>query len=303
MDRLETLTVFRKVAEGGSFSGAARELGLSNAAVSKHIARLEAELGARLIDRTTRRMSLTEAGRAYFERCARILDDLAEADQAVSHLASAPRGLLRVTAPAAFGVPYLSRLLPEFLARWPEVSVDLSFNDRFVDLVEEGIDLALRIRTDLPDSQLVVRRLATVERVLCAAPAYLARRGEPKHPRELADHDCLIYTLAASPREWRFEGPDGPVTVAVGGRFRANNGQAVLAAAEAGLGIAMAPSFTVAAGLREGRVKPLLCDWPIAPHGLYVVYPPGRHLSPKVRAFADFLAERFSRPVEWDVGV
>ena len=300
MDRLETLRVFRKVADRQSFSAAARELGLSNAGVSKHIARLEADLGARLIDRTTRRMSLTEAGRAYFDRCTRILDDLAEADQAVGQLSAAPRGLLRVTAPASFGVPYLSRLLPEFMARHPELSVDLSFNDRFVDLVEEGIDLAVRIRTDLPDSQLVVRRLAPVERILCASPSYLARRGEPRHPRELGAHDCIVYTLSTTPGEWRFQGPDGETAVPINGRFRCNNGQAMLAAAEAGIGIANSPIFSVAAALRAGRVRRLLPDWQPPPHALYLVYPPGRHLSPKVRAFADFLAERFKPPVEWD---
>jgi DNA-binding transcriptional LysR family regulator len=303
MDRLETLRVFRKVADRQNFSAAARELGLSNAAVSKHIARLEADLGARLIDRTTRRMSLTEAGRAYFDRCVRILDDLAEADQAVGRLSAAPRGLLRVTAPASFGVPHLSRLMPEFMARHPELSVDLSFNDRFVDLVGEGVDLAVRIRTDLPDSQLVVRRLAPVERVLCAAPAYIARRGEPRHPRELGDHDCIVYTLSTTPGEWRFEGPDGALTVPINGRFRCNNGQAMLAAAEAGIGIALSPIFSVAGALRAGRVKPLLTEWQAPAHALYLVYPPGRHLSPKVRAFADFLAERFAPPVDWDAAM
>lgn len=292
MDRLESLRIFRKVAERSSFSGAARELGLSNAAVSKHVARLEAVLGARLIDRTTRRMSLTEAGRAYADRAARILDDLAEADRAVGHLQSAPRGLLRIAAPASFGAARLAQLMPQFLARHPEVSVDIAFNDRFVDLMEEGFDLALRIRTGLPDSQLMVRKLADVERVLCAAPAYLATRGAPSHPRDLARHDCLIYTLSTTPGAWQFATPEGPLTVAVTGRYRTNSTIAGLAALEAGLCINLSPRFVVEALLAAGRVVPLLEEFPAPPHGLYVVYPPGRHLSPKVRAFADFLSEQ-----------
>jgi DNA-binding transcriptional LysR family regulator len=299
MDRLDALRSFRRVVELGGFSSAARDLGLSNAAISKHVAQLEGRLGARLLQRTTRRISLTEAGRAYYERTARLLDDLAEADDAVGRMQAAPRGTLRVNAPMSFGVQYLAPVLPDFLARCPEVSIDLAMNDRVVDILEEGVDVALRIRSGLPDSRLIAQKLAPVRRLVCAAPAYLARRGRPQHPAELAHHDCLIYSLTDAPETWDFEGPEGPVAVPVRGRLRADNGQALRDAALAGIGIIRLPSFSVAPELKAGRLVEILAGWRVPAHEFYAVYPTNRYLAPKLRAFVDFLAERFGG-APWD---
>jgi DNA-binding transcriptional LysR family regulator len=225
MDRLGLMLSFRRVAELGSFSAAARDLGLSNAVISKHVAVLEGYLGARLINRTTRRQSLTEAGSAYYLRAVRLLEDLGEAEDAVGRMQAAPRGTLKVNAPMSFGIQHLAPVLPVFLERFPEMAVELNMNDRFVDLLAEGFDLALRIRSGLPDSRLIAQKLADARRLLAASPAYLARRGAPERPEDLTGHDCLIYSLADSPELWDFDGPEGPVTVAVQGRLRANNGQ------------------------------------------------------------------------------
>jgi DNA-binding transcriptional LysR family regulator len=299
MDRLDALRSFRRVVELGGFSAAARDLGLSNAAISKHVAQLEGRLGARLLQRTTRRLSVTEAGQAYYERTARLLDDLAEADDAVSLMQAAPRGTLRVNAPMSFGIQYLAPVLPDFLERCPEVSIDLAMSDRVVDLLEEGFDVALRIRSGLPDSRLIAQKLAPVRRLVCAAPAYLARRGRPQQPADLARHDCLIYSLTDAPEVWDFDGPQGMVAIAVRGRLKANNGQALREAALAGIGIIRLPSFSVAPELKTGRLVEILSDWRIPAHEFYAVYPTNRHLAPKLRAFVDFLAERFSG-APWD---
>jgi DNA-binding transcriptional LysR family regulator len=299
MDRLDTLRSFRRVVELGGFSAAARDLGLSNAAISKHVAQLEGRLGARLLQRTTRRLSVTEAGQAYYERTARLLDDLAEADDAVSLMQAAPRGTLRVNAPMSFGIQYLAPVLPDFLARYPEVSIDLAMSDRVVDLLEEGFDVALRIRSGLPDSRLIAQKLAPVRRLVCAAPSYLARRGRPEQPADLARHDCLIYSLTDAPEVWDFEGPQGLVAVAVRGRLKANNGQALRDAALSGIGIIRLPSFSVAPELKVGRLVEILGEWRVPAHEFYAVYPTNRHLAPKLRAFVDFLAESFSG-APWD---
>lgn len=204
MDALTGMRVFRRVVERGSFSAAAADLDLSNGAVSKHIGQLEGHLGARLLNRTTRRLSLTEAGRTYYERCVRLLDDLDEAERAVRQLHAAPRGRLKISAPMSFGILHLAPALPEFGLRYPEVEVDVVLNDRFVDLIDEGYDVALRIITDLPDSTLVARRFTLVRRVVCAAPAYLERHGVPVTPDDLKRHHCLIYSLTGD--DWRFDG-------------------------------------------------------------------------------------------------
>ena len=302
MDRLGLMRSFRRVAELGSFSAAARDLGLSNAVISKHVALLEGHLGARLINRTTRRQSLTEAGAAYYPRAVRVLEELGEAEDAVGRMQAAPRGTLKVNAPMSFGIQHLAPVLPLFLERYPEMSVELSMNDRFVDLLEEGFDLALRIRSGLPDSRLVARKIARARRLLAAAPGYLARRGLPESPADLAFHDCLIYSLTDSPELWDFDGPEGPVSVAVTGRMRANNGQALRDAAMAGLGIVRLPVFTMGQALVDGRLVPVMPRYPVPTHELYAVYPSSRHPTPKLRAFVDFLAEQFTDE-PWERGV
>ena len=300
MDRLAAIEAFVKVAETQSFSEAARRLRTSKSAVSRNVGALETELGARLFHRTTRSLTLTEAGQGYFERASRILGDLAEANLAVSQLQAAPRGRLRVNAPMSFGFLHLAPALPDFLALYPEVAVDLIMNDRFVDLVDEGFDVAVRIGA-LEDSSLIARRLAPIRRVICASPAYLRERGPPLAPEDLKTHDCLCNSNIAAAREWRFVGADGkPLSINVSGRFSANNGDALRIAALGGLGIVSLPSFFVGRDLRAGKLVTVLEDFIPRDIGLHAVYPHSRHLSPKVRAFVDFLADRFGPCPYWD---
>lgn len=298
-DRLLALSVFTRIVESGSFTAAADQLGMSRAAVSKHLMALEDRLGARLLNRTTRRCSLTEAGQAFYERGRQILGDLDEAEREAGQTGMRPRGLLKVNAPMTFGTMHLAPAVPGYLEAWPEVSIDMTLNDRVVDLLEEGFDIAVRIGR-LADSSLVARRLAPCRMVTCAAPAYLDRHGRPGSPQELAQHDCLGYAYASNRETWEFNGADGPVTVRVRGRLRANNGEALVAAATAGLGIVMTPTFMASAELADGRLVTLLEDWPPPERGIYAVWPHGRHLSAKVRTFVDFLAARFGPVPYWD---
>ena len=293
MDRLAAMTAFTRVAETRSFSEAARRLGATKSAISRQVSALEADLGARLLHRTTRSLTLTEAGRDYFDRVTRILADVEEANRSVSHLQAAPRGRLRVNAPMSFGIRHLAPALPDFLTRHPEVEVDMSMNDRFVDLVDEGYDVAVRIGR-LSDSALIARKLAPLRRVVCASPDYLAARGVPLTPADLAHHDCLSYTNMSPTEEWSFAAPDGrPLAVTIRGRLRVNNGDALRMAALGGLGLTYQPTFIVGPDLEAGRLVPVLADYVHQDGGVYAVYPHSRHLTPKVRAFVDFLAERF----------
>ncbi len=303
MDRLDAMAAFARVVEAESFSAAARALGLSKSAVSKQVSRLEARLGLRLLNRTTRRLSLTEAGAAFYQGCQRVVAEAEAAEQAVTHLASAPRGRLRVNAPMSFGVRHVSPALPEFLGRYPELAVDLTLNDRLVDLVEEGFDVGVRI-APLVDSSLVARRLAPSRSVLSAAPAYLDVRGAPRDLDELEDHACLIYSYQATGEAWRLTGPGGARRLKVSGPLRVNNGDAILAAALGGLGVALLPCFICGEDLRAGRLVRVLPDWGLASDGaVSAVYPAARHLSPKVRVFVDFLAERFGDKPYWDEAI
>lgn len=289
MDSVSEMEVFVRVVQAKSFSEAARSLGLSPSAVSKQIGRLEDRLGARLLNRTTRQLSLTEIGAAFHERAERIVNDIAEAERAVSHLHGAPRGQLRVNAPVAFGINHLAPLLPGFIAENPEVSVDLSVNDRFVDLVEEGIDVAIRIG-ELADSSLIARRLAANRRVVCAAPEYLERRGKPTTTADLKKHNCLVYTYRQQRREWHFEGPGGHEVAMVSGDLETNNAQVLRMAALGGLGIVLLPLWLVGQDLTKGRLIEVLPQYHVPDSSIYAVWPAGRHLSPKVRAFVDHIA-------------
>ncbi len=293
MDKLSAMTVFRRVVELEAFAAAARDLRISSASVSKQVSRLEEGLGVRLLNRTTRRLSLTEAGQAYYERCARILDDVAEAESEVSSAAASPRGRLRVSAPMSFGIRHIGPILPAFLSRYPDITVDLALSDRTVDLLEEGVDVALRI-ADLADSSLIARRIGSIRRLAAASPAYLARRGEPSAPEDLVRHDCLIYAYQPREQAWTFVGPDGPVSVQVRGPLRANNGDVLAAAAVAGLGIVVMPTFIIGDRLREGSLRSLMPGWEPPGIGVHAVYPPGRHLSAKTRVFVDFVASSFN---------
>lgn len=300
MDWLAAIDAFMRVAELGSFSAAARRLNLSKSVVSRQVATLESELGVRLLQRTTRSLTLTEAGRSYLERTTRIVADLEEANLAVGHLQAAPRGRLRVAAPMSFGFLHLAQALPDFLAAYPDLSIDLAMSDRFVDLVDEGYDVAVRIGA-LPDSSLIARRLAPIRIVACASPAYLAQRGTPQTPDDLRNHDCLSNSNIPQPQEWRFLRPDGtPWRVEVRGRIAANNGDALRVAALRGLGLVRLPSFIIGEDLRAGALVTILDGFNPPDTALHAVYPPGRHLSPKVRAFVDFLGLRFGPVPYWD---
>lgn len=293
MDRFEAMAVFVKVAEAGSLSAAARELGLSLTSVSRQLAALEERLGIRLVLRTTRRLALTEAGRLYHEQARRILGEVEEAEQALTAHQSEPAGRLHVSAPTLIGRLKLAPLLPEVLARHPALAIELTLTDRAVDLVEDGIDLAIRIGR-LPDSSLVVRRLGGIRMRVCAAPEYLARRGEPAVPEDLAGHDCVIFAATPGPVSWPFQTAAGRVTVPVAARLRANDLDAAVAAALAGAGLVRAPSWQVADLVAAGRLTPVLAGYerPSAP--VQALFLPSRLLSPKIRLFTDFLAERWA---------
>lgn len=300
MDHLSAMAVFARVVEMESFSGAARALGLSKSAVSKRVGRLEDRMGLRLLNRTTRRLSLTEAGAAFYQGCRRVVAEAEAAERAVSRLASAPRGRLKVNAPMSFGVRHLAPALPDFMARYPELNVDLTLNDRVVDLVEEGFDLAIRI-APLAESSLIARRLAPNRLVLCAAPSYLAAHGAPRAVEDLKGHECLLYSYQAAGDVWRLCGPGGERRLAVTGRLRINNGDALLAAALGGLGVALLPCFICGQDLRAGRLIQVLPAWSgPADTAIAAVYPTSRNLSPKVRVFVDFLTERFAGTPYWD---
>lgn len=299
MDRLTAMEVFVRVVERGSFIAAAEELRLSRAMVSKHVQDLEERLGVRLLNRTTRRIALTEAGRAYFERCAQILADVEEAEDAAGALQSEPRGTLRLNAPMSFGIIHLAPAIADFSAAHPGVAVDVALNDRVVDLIEEGYDLAVRIGR-LADSSLIARRLAPCRLVACASPDYLRAHGEPGHPEDLTRHNCLGYSYWVSRDEWRFEGPDGPISVCISGNLRANNGDALRVAALHGQGIVLQPTFLVGDDLVSGRLVPLLRQFQLPELGIFAVYPPGRHLAAKVRSFVTFLAARYGEHPAWD---
>lgn len=299
MDQLSALNAFCRVVEAGSFSAAAAELNVSHTVMSKQVRQLETMLGAQLLNRTTRKLALTEAGQTYYAHARRILDDLREADLAVSAHHATPRGTLRINAPMAFGTLDMAQWLPRFMERYPELKVDLVCNDRFVDLIEEGFDVAMRLARDMPDSSLMAKKLATASTLLVASPAYLRKHGAPSHPRELAQHNCLTYTLVPRPHEWAFDMPGGGTeTFAVHGSFQANTGIALRSAALAGTGIATTATFIVHEDLARGALAPVLPGYTLRARDLYAVYPHNRHLSPKVRAFIDFATEIYRHP-QW----
>ena len=299
MDRIVAMQVFVRVVEAGSFVRAAEHLNLSTTAASRQIAELESYLGVRLLNRTTRSLSLTDAGRIYFARCESILAEVAEAEAQIGLQALNPSGVLRLSAPIAFGAERLGEILAGFRARYPLITVDVLLADRMVDLVEEGVDLALRIATVL-DSSLVARRLTTVRIAICAAPDYLARYGTPQTPQDLAQHNCLLYTNTAHSDEWIFDGPDGREWVRVQGCWRANSGDLLRVAALAAQGVVCQPTFLVGDDLRQGRLLPLLPGYTLPDFTMYAVYPSRRHVSAKVRAFVDFMVEHLGDPPPWD---
>lgn len=291
MDRFTALNVFRQVVDLGSFAAAARHLGLSPAAVSKNIHELEAHLSVRLLHRTTRRMSLTEAGSRYHEQVVRILDDLQEADGSLGPLQTTPRGTLRVSAPMSFSLIRLAQAIPRFLERYPELSLDLQLEDRRIDIVKEGFDLALRGSDRLEDSSLVARELMTLHHVLCAAPEYFARHGVPEDPDDLRRLECVQFTLSGHAGEWSFQRAGQQRRVPVRGRYKVNSSLALCAALRAGHGVSLVPEIYVREDLARGSLQAVLRDWTPSETRLYAVYPSRRHLQAKVRAFMDFLVQ------------
>ena len=301
LDRLTGLEVFNKVASLGSLSAAGRAMGMSQTMVTKHIAALEERLGVKLFHRTTRRLSITEAGRSYLETSARILAELEAADGAVAADRFEPRGLLRVNAPVSFGARQVAPLLSEFSRRYPQVVVDLGLNDRLVDLADEGWDLALRIGS-LGNSSLIARKLAACRTVVTASPAYLRAHGTPRTLAELREHNCMGYTLSriTGAERWMF-GLRGDIAVPVRGNLRSNNGDALRAAAVAGQGLTYQPTFMVAEDLRAGTLVPIVLDQPpIEFGGIYAVFLPSAHPPAKVHAFVNFLVTRFTPEPPWD---
>jgi DNA-binding transcriptional LysR family regulator len=289
VDKLTALKAFRRVAELRSFRQAARDLRLSTAAVSKNVRELESELGVRLLHRTTRTVNLTPTGEGYYVRVVDVLDRLTEADLATADLGSAPRGLLRVAAPMSLGIGLLAPAVARFAERYPDLRIELEMNDRYVDIVREGFDVAVRGGGPLEDSSLVARKLADLDRVVCGSPAYLAQRGVPRSPQDLAEHRCLVYTLSREPTRWTFRRGARERSVDVDGVLRVNNSLALVRAAVAGAGLARVPASLAREELGGGTLRPVLERWQVEPQALFALYPQHRESAPKVKLFVDHL--------------
>jgi DNA-binding transcriptional LysR family regulator len=300
MDKLTSIRAFTKVVQHGSFAAAARELRLSRSAVSKYVIDLEEDLGVQLLVRTTRSARATENGQAYYERSIAILADLEEADLAVTRLQAEPRGLLRVNAPMSFGTLHLGRAIADFMAKYPELHIQLVLSDQQIDPVQEGFDVTLRI-ADLPSSSLIARKIAPANRAICAAPSYLAARGTPQHPKDLREHNCLAYGHLTTGNQWKLTGPDGEHWIQIPWTLCTNNGEVLRDAAVKGQGIVLLPTFIVGADLQQGSLRSILTDYQAPEISLYAIYPQTRHLSVKVRVFIDFLVERFGGRPYWDL--
>ena len=300
--RLEGLEAFVTVVDTGSFSKAAERLGIARSMVSRRISELEARLGAQLLQRTTRRLSLTEEGRDFYERASRILIDLDEAEQSITTGQAALRGRLRIAAPLSFGVLHLAPALDEFARQHPELVLDIELDDRTINLVEEGFDLAIRIG-HLPDSTLVARPLAPIRFAVCASAEYLRTHGEPHHPEELISHDGLVYGNLPEHLQWKFFNSEGgEVTAHPRSRLRANNGDLLLRAAIDGLGIIVTPTFISHPAIASGALIPILRHWQPQQATLYAVYASRLHLPARVRLLIEHLAQRFGDHPYWDLG-
>ncbi|WP_217446160.1 LysR family transcriptional regulator [Myxococcus llanfairpwllgwyngyllgogerychwyrndrobwllllantysiliogogogochensis] len=297
-DRLEDMLGFSAVAKALSFADAARELRVSASTLSRRVARLEAALGTALLRRTTRHVSLTEAGALYLERCTDVLHRVEEAEALVSGLGGDPKGRLRVALPNLFGQLHVAPLIPDFMRRYPRIELELTFQDRYVDLVEEGVDVAIRIGA-LPDSSLVARRLATVRRLLVASPRYLRGRKPPARPQDLSAHPCLQFSHFADGETWTFSRGAERATVRVRPALRADNAEALRLAALGGCGVSALATFLVGEDVRAGRLVRVLEDWSIPEVGVFAVHPPGRLVASKARAFVAFVAERLAGE-PWD---
>jgi DNA-binding transcriptional LysR family regulator len=302
IDLVTSMRVFTAVVDAHSFAGAADKLELSRGMATRYVAQLEAHLGVRLLNRTTRKLSLTEGGGNYYQRAIQVLGMIEEAETSVAQEALVPRGILRVTSAQVFGARHLCLAITEYLQQFPEVQVDVTLNDRVVDLVEEGFDLGIRIASGI-DAGLVARKLTRARIVTCASPDYLKTHGMPKSPADLGDHNCLSYAYSSSQNDWRFRRNGETQTIAVTGNLRGNSGDILTNAAIAGLGIIREPTFLVHEALRSKKLVRIVSDWESEDLNVFAVYPNRKFLPPKVRRFIDFLAERFAPEPYWDVGI
>lgn len=299
MDKLEAMNAFVKVVALGSYAEAGRALGVTRSAVSKAVMELEQLLGARLLDRTTRRVSVTEAGLAYYESCIDILARVEETEMQVSRLHDEPKGVLKLNAPVSFGVLHLGPLIAEFMAQYPDLKIELTLNDRFIDPIEEGVDVTIRIGV-LADSCLIARRLAPARRVLVAAPEYLKKRGAPSSPDDLVQHRCLNYGHTTTMQRWQLTQDGRTFGVAINSVMCSNNGDVLRAAVIAGHGITKLPTFLVGHDIKAGRLMIVLPDYPPTGLGVFALYAPNRYLAAKTRLLIDFLAARYGERPEWD---
>lgn len=301
MDKFESMRAFTRVVESGGFAAAARAMGLSRSVVNKAVITLESELDAQLLRRSTRQVTPTDTGLAFYDRCVHILGELDEALTAVKELQERPTGSLRVNAPMTFGTLHLSPLVAEFMGAHPDVHVELVLNDRFVDPIEEGFDVTIRIGEAAQSTSLIVREIAPSRRVLCASPAYLDEAGEPGRPTELRQHRCLHYGYHGSGSQWRLEGPDGERSYAINCVMWSNNGEVLKDAAVGDQGIVLLPTFIVGATLQAGELRTVLAEYQPPATTVHALYPRHRHLSAKVRMFVDLVETRFGERPHWDL--
>ena len=301
MDKFQAIRAFTKVVEAGGFAAAGREMGLSRAVVNKYVINLENMLGTQLLRRSTRQVTPTETGIAFYDRCTQIVSELDDAITAVTELQEKPTGHLRINAPMSFGTLHLPHIVADYMAGYPDVQVELVLNDRFVDPIEEGFDITVRVGEPQPLTSLITREIAPARRVLCASPDYLRGHGEPAHPNQLRRHRCLHYGYQESGSHWRLRGPDGEHSVAIGCVMWSNNGEVLKDAAVKHQGLVLLPTFIVGEALQQGQLRTLLADY--RPHDitLCALYPRHRHLSAKVRLFVDLLAERLGGRPYWDL--
>lgn len=301
MDRFDSIRAFTRVVEAGGFAAAARDMGLSRSTVNKQVIDLESDLGTQLLRRSTRQVTPTETGLAFYDRCVDIMAQLDEAISAVTELQERPSGTLRINAPMSFGALHLSELVADFMAEYPDVHVELVLNDRFIDPIEEGFDITLRIGEPRVTTSLINTEVVAARRVLCASSAYLKAHGEPAHPTDLKHHRCLHYGYQESGSRWRLTGPDGEVSYAIHCVMWSNNGEVLRDAAVKSQGIALLPTFIVGSALQDGSLRSVLNEFAPPEITLCALYPRHRHLSTKVRLFIDRVAERFSGRPYWDL--
>lgn len=301
MDRFLSLRAFTRVVDAGGFAAAAREMGLSRSVVNKYVITLENEIGTQLLRRSSRQVSPTDAGAAFYDRAVSIINELDEAFAAVTQLQEQPRGNLRINGPMTFGTMHLAPTVAEFMALYPDIHVELVLNDRFVDPIEEGFDVTVRIADPKVSTSLITREIVGIRRVLCASPSYLVAHGEPSNPRELRQHRCLHYGYQETGNQWKLTGPMGESSAQIHCVMWSNNGDALKQAALRDQGIALLPTFVVGDELQTGRLRTLLSDWQPPDIMLSALYPRHRHLSAKTRLLVEYLVNRFGERPYWDL--